>query len=149
MLNNLNTNKKKALLCNPKATIRRFAITLLCIFVTTMTLMSKEAHATTSTIASNSEIVCESTAYTGSGKTFSGKPCTRNADGISTVSVDPNVIPIGSMLYIEGYGYAVAADTGAAIKGNKVDVYFSTLQECYNWGSKSVKVTILGDSSGR
>ena len=149
MLNNLKNNKKKALLYNPKATIRSFTIALLCIFVSTMTLMSKEIKADTNSIAENKEIICYSTAYTGSGKTFSGLTCIRKADGISTISVDPNVIPLGSMLYIEGYGYAVAADTGASIKGNKVDVYFNTLQECYDWGARNVKVIILGDSSGK
>ena len=149
MLNNLRIHKKKALLYNPKATIRNFTIALLCVFVTTMTLMSKDVKAATNSTSENKEVICYTTAYTGGGKTFLGLTCARNADGISTISVDPNVIPLGSMLYIEGYGYAVAADTGSSIKGNKVDVYFNTLQECYDWGTRNVKVTILGDSSGK
>ena len=147
MLTNLRIYKKKALLYNPKATIRNFIIALLCVFVSAMTLMSKEIQASTNSTSENKEVICYTTAYTGGGKTFSGLTCARNADGISTISVDPNVIPLNSMLYIEGYGYAIAADTGSAIKGNKVDVYFNTLQECYDWGTRYVKVTILGDSS--
>lgn len=149
MLNNLRLFKKKALLYNPKATIRNFIILLLCILVSIMTLMSKEAKAETNSTSENKEVICSSTAYTGGGRTSLGLACVRELDGISTISVDPNVIPFGSMLYIEGYGYAIAADTGSSIKGNKVDVYFNTLQECYDWGRRDVKVVILGDSSGK
>lgn len=149
MLNNLRLFKKKALLYNPKAAIRNFVIVLLCILVSIMTLTGKAAKAETSTTVENKEVICSSTAYTGGGKTSLGLECVRNLDGISTISVDPNVIPFGSMLYIEGYGYAIAADTGSSIKGNKIDVYFNTLQECYEWGTRDVKVVILGDSSGK
>jgi len=97
----------------------------------------------------NKELVCSTSAYTsGTGsKTASGRTLERNPNGISTVSVDPNVIPFGTMLYIEGYGYAVAADTGSAINGNELDLYFNSSSECYNWGRKTVKVTVLGDST--
>lgn len=66
-----------------------------------------------------------------------------------TVAVDPRVIPLGSKLYIEtadgsfAYGYATAEDTGGAIKGNKVDLFFPTYDECINFGRRSVKVYIL------
>ena len=106
------------------------------------------AHQVASNVTvNNKEIICSATAYTGGGRTSSGMSCERDPDGISTISVDPSIIPLGTMVYIEGYGYAVAADTGGSVKGNKIDVYFNSLSECYNWGSKSVKVTILGDSS--
>jgi 3D (Asp-Asp-Asp) domain-containing protein len=59
------------------------------------------------------------------------------------VAVDPNVIPMGTKLYIEGYGEAIAADQGNAIKGNRIDLYFDTHQQALNWGMKTVKVTIL------
>ena len=95
----------------------------------------------------NIELICSSTAYTsGAGSmTASGLAVERNPNGISTVSVDPTVIPFGTYLYIDGYGYAIAADKGSAVKGNEVDVYFSNSSECYNWGRQDVKVTILGD----
>ncbi|HOQ17062.1 MAG TPA: 3D domain-containing protein [Defluviitaleaceae bacterium] len=62
---------------------------------------------------------------------------------VGTVAVDPNVIPLGTKLYIEGYGYAVAEDIGGAIKGNKIDLYYNTLEEARNFGRKQLKVYIL------
>ncbi len=59
------------------------------------------------------------------------------------VAVDPNVIPLGTRLYVEGYGEAYAVDTGGAIKGNIVDVHFPTYEQCINWGRRTVQVTIL------
>lgn len=95
--------------------------------------------------ATPNELICSSTAYTASAGslTASGLAVERNPNGISTVSVDPTVIPFGTYLYIDGYGYAIAADRGSAIKGNEVDVYFNSESECYNWGRQNVKVTIL------
>jgi 3D (Asp-Asp-Asp) domain-containing protein len=58
------------------------------------------------------------------------------------VAVDPRVIPMGSRLYIEGYGSAIAADQGNAIKGNRIDLCFSSHQEALNWGIKKVRVTV-------
>lgn len=59
------------------------------------------------------------------------------------VAVDPRVIPLGTRLYIEGYGPAVAADTGGAIKGNRIDLCFDTPQEAWAYGVKEVTVYIL------
>ncbi len=65
------------------------------------------------------------------------------------VAVDPRVIPLGTKLYIESldgtkdYGFAVAEDTGGAIKGNKIDLYFNTYSECINFGRRNVKVYVL------
>lgn len=59
------------------------------------------------------------------------------------VAVDPRVIPLGTRLYIEGYGPAVAADTGGAIKGNRVDLGFSSVAEARNFGRRNVVVHIL------
>jgi 3D (Asp-Asp-Asp) domain-containing protein len=102
---------------------------------------------TVKAVATTNELICSSTAYTAKvgSLTASGLAVERNPNGISTVSVDPTVIPFGTYVYIDGYGYALAADKGSAIKGNEVDVYFSNSSECYNWGRQDVKVTILGD----
>ncbi len=64
--------------------------------------------------------------------------------GKGVVAVDPRTIPLGTRLYIEGYGEAIAADTGGAIKGNRIDLCYNTPGECFRFGRRSVKVTILG-----
>ncbi len=75
--------------------------------------------------------------------TASGLKATRNPDGYSTIAVDPKIIPMGTKLYVEGYGYAIAADKGSAIKGKFIDVYFNTLNEALDFGVKNIKVLIL------
>lgn len=62
---------------------------------------------------------------------------------LGVVAVDPDVIPLGTRLYIPGYGYAVAADTGGAIRGNRVDLCFDTRAECIAWGRRTVEIIIL------
>ncbi len=62
---------------------------------------------------------------------------------VGAIAVDPSVIPLGTKLYVEGYGYCVAEDTGGLIKGNRIDVYLDSEEECINWGVKSVTVYIL------
>lgn len=84
-------------------------------------------------------------AVRGIGKTYtaSGRKAVRNPDGYSTIAVDPSVIPYGTKLFVEGYGFAIAADTGTSIKGTKIDVYFNTYREACNWAVKYVNVYIL------
>ena len=60
------------------------------------------------------------------------------------VAVDPNVIPLGTRLYIEGYGYAIADDTGGAIKGNRIDLAFDSHEEAIQYGRKYINIYILG-----
>lgn len=80
------------------------------------------------------------TAYTHTGN--------RTATGIwpyrGIVAVDPRVIPLGTKLYVEGYGYAVAQDTGGLIKGNRIDVFLDSKDEAIQWGRRQVTVRILG-----
>ena len=59
------------------------------------------------------------------------------------VAVDPKVIPLGSVLWVEGYGVCRAEDTGGAIKGKRLDLLFETKKEAYNWGRRKVRVAIL------
>ena len=59
------------------------------------------------------------------------------------IAVDPNVIPMGTRLYVEGYGEGIAADQGGAIKGNRIDLCFATHQQALDYGIKTVKVTLL------
>ena len=84
-------------------------------------------------------ITFEATAYTWTGyRTATGTWPSRG-----TVAVDPEVIPLGTKIWVEGYGEAVALDTGGAIKGNIIDVYLATESECWQWGRRMVEVRIL------
>ena len=89
----------------------------------------------------------KATAYTpyetGGWITKSGSTARRNINAVSTIAVDPRVIPLGTRVYVEGYGYAVAEDTGGAIKGNIIDVFFTSNSEMSNWGSRWVNIYIL------
>lgn len=93
------------------------------------------------------EYYVTATAYTAycngcSGRTATGFDLRANPNA-KIIAVDPNVIPLGSKVYVEDYGYAIAADTGGAIKGNKIDVFMSSKADAYRWGRKKVKIKIL------
>jgi 3D (Asp-Asp-Asp) domain-containing protein len=62
---------------------------------------------------------------------------------VGGVAVDPDVIPLGSRLYVEGYGPARAVDTGGLIKGNRIDLFFDTEAECFAFGKREVDVYVL------
>ncbi|MDN5346530.1 MAG: hypothetical protein PWP65_94 [Clostridia bacterium] len=62
---------------------------------------------------------------------------------VGTIAVDPAVVPLGSRLYVEGYGFGVAQDVGSAIKGNRIDVYLESEEAAWRWGVKRVKVYVL------
>lgn len=85
------------------------------------------------------------TAYYSGGGGLSGNSITaiglRVKKGI--VAVDPKVIPLGTKLYIPGYGEALAADTGGWIKGDRIDLAFDSLEECYRFGRRKVKVYLV------
>jgi len=85
------------------------------------------------------EITMEVTAYTHTGNLTA----TGTVPAKGTVAVDPRVIPLETRLYIKGYGFGVARDTGGKIKGNRLDVFFETREKALKWGRKEVKVTIL------
>ncbi|TGE34058.1 3D domain-containing protein [Desulfosporosinus sp. Sb-LF] len=85
-----------------------------------------------------------STAYTHTGsKTASGV-----APREGLIAVDPKVIAMGSKVYVEGYGYAIAADTGGDIRGNRIDLFFSSLRQCIDWGRKPVRIYVLKPYNG-
>lgn len=83
------------------------------------------------------------TAYTPYDAGCTGITATGTKAGYGTVAVDPRVIPLGSKVYIPGYGTAIAADTGGAIKGNRVDVCYSSKSEAFGWGVKNTTVYVL------
>ncbi len=86
---------------------------------------------------------CVATAYSGDRTTATGRSPVRNPGGISTIAVDPSFIPLGSKVYVEGYGYAIASDTGGAIKGNIIDLFLNSSSECWSWGRRPVTVLIV------
>ncbi|NCO34534.1 MAG: hypothetical protein AUJ92_21695 [Armatimonadetes bacterium CG2_30_59_28] len=80
------------------------------------------------------------------------RSCGKHADGFTSIglragygvaAVDPRVIPLGTRLFVEGYGFAVAADVGGAIKGNRIDLGYDSHQEAIRFGRRTVKVHIL------
>lgn len=83
------------------------------------------------------------TAYTGGGMTAIGIKPVRDPNGLSSISVDPSVIQLGSKVYVEGYGYAIASDTGGLIKGNKIDLYMNSLEECTAFGRRTVILHLI------
>jgi len=93
----------------------------------------------------NNYIVMEASAYTKSVEEQTYKGITKSGTQVSrgTVSVDPRIIPLKTKLYIEGYGEAIALDTGGAIKGNRIDLYMETKKEAFKFGRKDVKVFII------
>ena len=75
------------------------------------------------------------------GITYSGVKVKR--DLYSTIAADTTVFPIGTILFIPSYGYGVVADTGSAIKGNKIDVFIPSHEAALDWGRKQVNIQIL------
>lgn len=89
------------------------------------------------------KMVVEATAYSGDGITATGTVPKRNPGGLSTIAVDPRVIPLGTKVYVEGYGYAVAEDTGGAIKSNIIDIFLNSSSECKQWGRRNVNLYVI------
>ncbi|CAH0345239.1 3D domain-containing protein [Bacillus sp. CECT 9360] len=91
-------------------------------------------------------ITVKATAYTASCKGCSGITSTginlKKNPNAKVISVDPKVIPLGSKVYVEGYGEAIAGDKGSAVRGNKIDVFISNKSKAIQWGVKTVKVKV-------
>ncbi|NQX71053.1 3D domain-containing protein [Paenibacillus alba] len=84
------------------------------------------------------------------GITYSGIKVKRDDKALSTIAADTSVFPLGTVLFIPGYGYGVVADTGSAIKGKKIDLYFDTKDQVYKeWGKKTVKVFVVKEGHGK
>jgi 3D (Asp-Asp-Asp) domain-containing protein len=79
--------------------------------------------------------------------------CCSKSDGITksgtkampghTLAVDPNIIPLGTKVYIEGLGIYTAEDTGSAIKGNRIDIFMGDHEQAINFGSHNLRIYIL------
>ncbi|MGP4076678.1 LysM peptidoglycan-binding domain-containing protein [Halobacillus sp. K22] len=91
-------------------------------------------------------LTMEATAYTAfcegcSGTTYTGIDLRANPDR-KVIAVDPDVIPLGSEVYVEGYGKAVAGDIGGAIKNDRIDVFIPNQDDALEFGRKDVEVTV-------
>ncbi|WP_242212823.1 SH3 domain-containing protein [Bacillus cereus group sp. BfR-BA-01383] len=84
----------------------------------------------------------ENGTYGGRVLTAMGHDLTKNPN-MRIIAVDPKVIPLGSKVWVENYGEAIAGDTGSAIKGNRIDVLMGSKSKAMNWGRQTVKVKIL------
>lgn len=114
----------------------------------TKTEEASTSEATDSSDYSGTTLTMESTAYSSDpADTLGGGTVTATGQNLlenpMAVAVDPSIIPLGTRLYVEGYGEAIASDTGGAIKGNIIDVHFPTNTQAEQWGRRTVKVTIL------
>ena len=99
------------------------------------------------TPSTGKEFYVTATAYTASCNGCSGVTATgvnlKSNPNLKIIAVDPGVIPLGSKVWVEGYGYAVAGDTGGAIKGNKIDVFMPSKSKAYDFGRQKVRVKVL------
>lgn len=93
-------------------------------------------------------LTCTATAYSCEG--YTGHTASGTIARVGAIAVDPSVIPLGTKMYIVSndgqyvYGYCIAEDTGGSIRGNKIDLYFDTVSECYQFGVRTCTVYILG-----
>ena len=88
-------------------------------------------------------LTMESTAYLPTDGSQTGITATGRKAEYGIVAVDPRQIKLGTLLFVEGYGFALAADTGGAIKGNKIDVCVHSRSQAMNWGRRKVQVHIF------
>lgn len=106
-----------------------------------------KAKPVTKSYSSSKEMTVTATAYTPYCNGCSGISAyginLRNNPNLKLIAVDPNVIPLGTRVWVEGYGEAIAGDTGGAIKGKKIDLLMQTKEEAYKWGRRTVKIKIL------
>ena len=116
-------------------------------------IVSKEQEKTPETVETvksgelnySKVLTMNATSYTDDPAENGGYSTTRMGTPLryGVVAVDPSVIPLGTKLYVEGYGYAVAEDTGGAIKGNRIDVCYTDKAKAHAFGRRNVKVYIL------
>jgi 3D (Asp-Asp-Asp) domain-containing protein len=95
------------------------------------------APAPTGPPSPGTRMTVSSTGYCLRGRTSTGIPT-----GWGVVAVDPAVIPLGTRMTIPGYGEGVAADTGSAVRGAMIDVWFPSCSQALEWGRKTVTITI-------
>lgn len=100
-----------------------------------------------STSVDGKSINVVATAYTAycngcSGITSAGIDLRSNPNQ-KVIAVDPNIIPLGTKVYVPGYGVAIAGDTGGAIKGNRIDIFIPDLSKAYQFGRQTLTIKVL------
>ncbi len=113
---------------------RRWGLLLAAVLSGVLGLGALQAGATEPTTY---RLRVDAVAYHLPGRTASGLPV-----GRGVVAVDPRLIPLGTRMYVPGYGRAVAADVGVAIKGRIIDLWMATHAEARRWGRKTVVITV-------
>lgn len=113
--------------------------------VVEQTQPAEEATAQTSSSENGRWMTVEATAYSRnqpvlSNHTFTGIDLRENS---RVIAVDPNVIPLGSTIYVPGYGEYIAGDTGGAIIGNRIDIHFESLDSAIQFGRQSIDVQVF------
>jgi 3D (Asp-Asp-Asp) domain-containing protein len=93
--------------------------------------------------AAGSALKMIATAYTAGCYGCSGITATGSRAGQGIVAVDPRIIPLGTRLYVPGYGKAIAGDTGGAIKGLRIDLGFNSLADALRFGRREITVYVL------
>lgn len=111
------------------------------------TVSRSQSPVSTSDPSDGKTLTVTATAYTADCSGCSGVTSTginlKNNRSQKVIAVDPDVIPLGSRVHVEGYGTAIAGDTGSAIQGNRIDVHVPTKADASRWGRKQVTITIL------
>lgn len=97
------------------------------------------AAATSPAAPGTHALVVDAVAYHLPGRTASGLPV-----GVGVIAVDPTVIPLGTRVFVPGYGAAVAADVGSAVKGNIIDLWMPSTGAARAWGRRTVTITVYG-----
>ena len=101
------------------------------------------ARAAAAPPGSGSQMKVTATAYAPGSDGVDWRTATGGRAGYGVVAVDPKVIPLGTRLFIPGYGYGVASDTGGAIDGRRIDLCYETRAEALLWGRRSVSIIVL------
>jgi 3D (Asp-Asp-Asp) domain-containing protein len=132
---------------NGRPVKRRFVRTERTEAVDALILMGRAGFATSRGAYTRRSVrIMEATAYdpsAGRGRAATFRTATGLRAQFGVVAVDPRVIPLGTRLFIEGYGYAIAADTGGAIRGNRIDLCKPTRAAALRFGRRMVRVHIL------
>jgi len=114
-----------------KISMRKSAFLCVLVFCAVLSLGKLQAE-------SKYELQVRAVAYCLKGHTASG---THPEKG--TIAVDPKIIPLGSKIYVPGYGWGKALDCGGGIKGRIIDIWYPSYQDCINWGSRKLAIIIV------